>query len=142
MKLLKIIVLLICSLSLFSCVSTGKYKEPQKSSVKSTLSGQWVLTSLSGMNYQGANSITLQFSGKNRVSGFSGCNRYFASSNKKANGSLNFDFIGTTRKLCRDQQARKFESSYLKSLRKVHTYELNGNQLMLKGNSVNLVFLK
>lgn len=139
MKFISIILLVISSYGLFSCAATTRYPEKPKPSASASLTGQWFLTSLNGSGYQGSR-ISLQFNEKSRISGHSGCNRYFASSSRPTNGSLNFGFIGSTKKLCASQQANQLESVYLQALKQVQYYQLKGNQLVLGGNSTNLVF--
>lgn len=141
MKYFSIIMLFISSLSLSSCASTSNHQAQQKPPVNSSLGGKWFLTSLNNAGYQGPR-ITLQFNENNRVSGFSGCNRYFASNNKQTSSSLNFGSIGSTKKLCVGRGANKLESYYLGALKQVKAYQLSGNRLTLKGNSTHLVFFR
>ncbi|HIQ14940.1 MAG TPA: META domain-containing protein [Leucothrix sp.] len=138
-----IFMLFISSLGLSSCAATSNYQVKPKPPINSnsTMSGRWFLTSLNNAGYQGPR-ITLQFNENNRVSGFSGCNRYFASNNRQTNGNLNFGSIGSTRKLCVDRQSNQLESYYLNALKQIRSYQLNGNRLVLKGHSTHLVFFR
>jgi len=131
MRFNRIIMMLFASISIVSCVapSGGGY---QQKPIFNSLGGQWQLS---------GSSITIQFD-NNKASGFSGCNRYFASTTQQGNGKLTFGFIGSTKKMCMNSQANKQESSYLRALRQISSYQLNGNRLVLQGNSTQLVFFK
>jgi len=140
MKFLRIITIIFSSVGLVSCVASSGSSGYQGQPNYSSLSGHWLLSSLNNSGYPGSR-ISLQFD-NNKVSGFSGCNRYFASTASQGSGILNFGFIGSTKKLCVENQASKLESSYLRSLRQVRSYQLSGNRLILEGNGTYLVFIR
>jgi len=141
MKLFSLIILFIGALGLSACVATPNYQEQAKPlPAKNSMSGRWFLTSFNHAGYQGPR-LTLQFDG-NRASGFSGCNRYFGPVNIQMNGGLNFGSIGTTRMACPSMQNNGIERNYTKALSQVRSYKLNGNRLVLEGNSTHLVFFR
>jgi len=142
MKLFSLIMLFISALGLSACVATPNYQGQAKPlPANNSMSGRWFLTSFNHAGYQGPR-LTLEFDGKNRASGFSGCNRYFGPANIQMNGGLNFGLIGSTRRACSSMQNSRLESNYLKALSQVQSYQLNGNRLVLKGNATHLVFFR
>jgi len=101
----------------------------------------WVLVSLNNVPYHGSR-ITLQLSSQKRVSGFSGCNRYFSSVVEVNGNRLKFGTIGSTKKLCADQNTNRLENRYLNVLRSVSYFEKSSNRLVLNGDSGSLTFYK
>ena len=142
MKLFSIIMLFMSSLGLSSCIATSNYPAQQKPApVDNSMSGRWFLTSLNNAGYQGPR-ITLQFTGDNKINGFSGCNRYFGPANRGMNGDISFERIASTKKACFNQQNNRLEYNYLSALSRVQSYQLSGNRLVLNGPSTHLVFYK
>jgi len=142
MKLFSIIMLFVSSLGLSSCVATSNYPAAQKPApIDNSMSGRWFLTSLNNAGYQGSR-ITLEFNDNSKVSGFSGCNRYFGPANRGMNGNLSFARIASTRRACFNQQNSRLEYNYLSALRRVQSYQLSGNRLVLNGPSTHLVFFR
>ena len=102
---------------------------------------EWLLASLDNTSYRGSR-ITLQLSSQKSVSGFSGCNRYFSSVVEVNGNRLKFGTIGSTKKLCADQNINRLENKYLNALRGVSYFEKSNNRLMLNGDSGSIVFYK
>jgi len=101
----------------------------------------WFLTKLNGRSYEGAR-ITLNISSKKRVSGFSGCNRYFSSIVEVNGNQLKLSSIGSTRMLCREPNGSQVEHQYLTALRGVTHFTKVNNRLVLEGPSGKLIFYK
>lgn len=143
MKLFSIVMLFISSLGLSSCAATSNYQvnKPLPTNNSNSISGRWFLTSLNNAGYQGPR-ITLQFNGNNKVSGFSGCNRYFGPADLRADGNISFGRIASTKMACFNQSNSRLESNYLRALNQVSSYQLNGSRLVLDGRSTHLVFYK
>ncbi len=81
---------------------------------------------------------TLTFSPEsNSITGFSGCNRFFAK--YEISGSeISFDKIGTTKMLC-DDVANSTENNFLNALEKADAFKINGSQLILTQNNKTLL---
>ncbi len=139
-KVVHFIMIFSATLSLTACVASpgGTGSSADQQPVYTDFSGNWVLSRINGSGYSGAR-ITLQIE-NNRVSGFSGCNRYFASVERLGDGRVNVGFIGSTKKLCVRGNANQIESAYLGALRRSQYYRVSGNRLVLEGNGSNLVF--
>jgi len=142
------VLFLVSIFGLTSCVSTigtgydsnyGSSRPVPKDSVAMT--EKWFLTKLNNGPYQGQR-ITLEISTDKRVSGFSGCNRYFASVDVLRGDQLKFGTVGSTRKLCADPNSNQLERKYLDVMRDVTHFNKSNNRLVLKGSSGNLVFYK
>lgn len=119
--------LLVCLLTLGACVH------------RATLSGtSWKLRqlTLAGSTQQLVPTapVTLQFqqSGATYV-GSSGCN-YYSGSYTVSGDQLHLQFTGVTARACAGPIMSQ-EVSYLKALDNVHTFEMNGQMLTLKGDS-------
>ena len=102
---------------------------------------EWLLASMNNTSYRGSK-ITLQLSSQKRVSGFSGCNRYFSSVVEVNGNRIRFGSIGSTKKLCANQNINRLENIYLNALRGVSYFEKNNNRLVLNGDSGSLLFYK
>jgi len=152
MTLLKTMGLLLVSVfGLNACVATnttysngssGYSTYKPKPAVKPQFTTEeWVLASLNNTSYRGPK-ITLQLSSQKRVSGFSGCNRYFSSAVEVNGNRLRFGTISSTKKLCTDRNSNQVEKSYLQALRGVTHFNKINNRLVLKGTYSNLIFYK
>ncbi|MBV7439879.1 META domain-containing protein [Weeksellaceae bacterium TAE3-ERU29] len=133
----KLIVLLIISITFFSCDSlkpVGKV-----STDENKLVNNWVLQNDKSIEY-GLNSepLSINFSKsaeENKISGFAGCNKFFG--NYSAfNGKLIISNIGATKMACPQLDA---EGQYLSLLGKANRYEIKGNNLFLYNNNLLLL---
>lgn len=153
MTLLKTMGLLLVSVfGLNACVATNTtysngssggyntYKPKPTVKPQFTTEG-WVLASLNNASYRGPR-ITLQLSSQKRVSGFSGCNRYFSSTIEVNGNRLRFGTVSSTKKLCTDQNINQLENRYLNVLRSISYFEKSSNRLVLNGDSGSLTFYK
>jgi heat shock protein HslJ len=75
-----------------------------------------------------------------KVSGYSGCNRYFGSFILEGK-SLTFDQMGSTRKMCFGD-ANKIENEFLKLLPKIKTFTFENNTLNFISNGDILIKAK
>lgn len=66
---------------------------------------------------------------KQSISGFSGCNRFFASYSI-VNKTIKFDKIGSTRMLC-EEKANQIETEFLQSLEKITSFSLENKTIKL-----------
>ena len=80
---------------------------------------------------------TLAFLGDSKISGTTGCNRFFGEFSVKGE-NLNFDNVGSTRMMCPDMA---FETAFIDAVAKTCTFTINGDHLTLKDNSGNIVAL-
>ncbi|WP_448214004.1 META domain-containing protein [Colwellia sp. MEBiC06753] len=121
----------------YNQATTTPLEQPQTTSDMSNLleTSQWLLTTLNGnaVKTSSGKSLSLAFDGaSNRISGFAGCNNYFATYSTD-NSMLNFSHLGMTRKFCQD--GMELESQFAKMMSQVKAYTLNENTLMLLGES-------
>lgn len=74
-------------------------------------------------------SVTLQFEGKSRVHGKSGCNRYFAAYTLEGS-RLRFGQAGATRMMC-PEPLMSLERDYFAALQQVESFQIEDEQLTL-----------
>ena len=141
-----IMILLIALLGLTACAATtvkpnnsnqGTYKPVSKDAV---MTEKWYLTSINNAPYQGPR-INMSLSSEQRVSGFSGCNRFFASVSELDMTRIRFGSVGSTKILCRDRHSNQLERTFLNALRAVTHYQKDDHRLVLNG-ATKLVFMK
>lgn len=97
---------------------------------------KWDLVSLNDeiYNVKTDNKILIDFSQQGRVSGTSGCNRYFGNFTTSTTGnSLEFGPLAGTKMACEDE-INQWETKYLKTLEGVNGYMFNDNKLILTTN--------
>ncbi len=103
---------------------------------KQHLSGTYYVTFLKEDNIQSLN-LTLSFDeSSNRVSGFSGCNRYSGAYIIKENSIL-FSELIATKMYC--EKTQEIENSMLEYLSKINAFSLKENTLILKNGGANLL---
>ncbi len=121
----KIIALALLTVTFIACNTAKKEKAPLKG-------GVWEMTALNGQTIDSTlapKAISFQLSETdNKVSGFSGCNR-FMGTYTVANDSLSFSQMASTRMAC--MNAKINENEVLKSFAETVTYKITGNQLAL-----------
>jgi heat shock protein HslJ len=114
---------------------------PTASSGPESLVGtDWRLKSIGGKPVVEGTTVTAVFSGDERVSGSSGCNRYFGSARVTAD-SLSVGPLGSTMMAC-EQAVMDQESAYLANLQAATSYTIEGSELRLgpTAGKVALVF--
>lgn len=130
-------------LALVSCkpqqVSTAT-SEPQPVSTSIT-NTEWKLIRLNGEDVSALNPpITLLLNAAQmKVSGFAGCNRFFAGYELNQS-SLRFSAMGATKMYCQDKSP--VEDKYLKALSEVQSFKSANGTLVLTGEKVDLEFTK
>jgi len=83
----------------------------------------------------------IQFKTGGRVSGFAGCNRFFATSEIQMN-RLRLGPLGTTRKLC-SKEVMPAERAFLSILERTRSFERKAGVLVFKnGNGMKLLSLQ
>lgn len=121
--------IVLMGLAVMSACSMGintKTPPPQEALDKNT----WVLTAIQGQAIPKESAApTLKFD-KNRLTGFTGCNRLFASYSATTQGGLALSALGTTKMACLGV-AGDLERSVLAALEKVDLYALPPGQLNL-----------
>lgn len=120
--------ILLAALALGGCAMTTG------STLAQLQASAWQLQGASG------DTFTLQVAG-DKVAGKGGCNRYFGGITEQGDGVLTLGPLGATRMMCMGELADK-EVDYLTSLEKVASFQINGNQLVLKdaGRATLLTF--
>ena len=142
-----ILILFVSLLGLTACAATtvgtnnttnqGTYKPVSKDTVATE---KWYLTSINNAPYRGPR-INMSLSSQQRVNGFSGCNRFFASVSELDMTRIRFGSVGSTKMLCTDRNSNQLERTFLSALRNVTHYQKDDHRLVLNG-ATKLVFMK
>lgn len=133
MKTLRILSVATLAVVISACCACRR-----NASVVPLIDTPWKLAQLGNVSVGGgsADSYTITFHAEGRASGVGDCNRYSGSFTRTAGGktsgklSMNEDMI-VTRMMCRDADR---ESAYLKMLREMDSYSIDGARLMLISN--------
>jgi copper homeostasis protein (lipoprotein) len=104
------------------------------------LETKWKLTQVKGKPIENPGSMNaeafLQFKGvNNRVQGHGGCNSFSGEFTLSDNQKISFSDMLSTRMFCPEMQ---IEQALLDILKQADSYEINEDQLVLKGNSASL----
>ena len=114
-------------------------KTPAKEIVQegANLIGTWKVIQMDGMETM-KNFPTFIFAeDENRVSGYAGCNNYFASYDLKG-AELKFRDAGSTRKMCQDMSV---EDAFLKKMNEIAYYKMVKSELHLFDAKDKLIML-
>lgn len=85
--------------------------------------------------------VSMSFAG-GRISGKAACNNYFAGFTQQGS-QLNFSAIGATKMNCNEQGVMELEQTFLNSLSKVRSFEIQRGTLVLKdADGGELIYLK
>jgi len=96
---------------------------------------EWRPTQLSDATLPEDAGLFLRFESDGRLSGHSGCNRFFGSY-RLEEGTIKMGPIGATRMAC-EEPAMAREKSFLNALAAVATYERDGPRLTLRDETGN-----
>jgi heat shock protein HslJ len=99
------------------------------SGAESLVGPDWSLRSLGGKPVIAGTTLTAAFSGDGRVSGSSGCNRYFGRAQGES-GRLSVGPLGSTMMACA-QDVMDQEMLYLASLQAATSFTIQGDELRL-----------
>ncbi|MDP2206494.1 MAG: META domain-containing protein [Alphaproteobacteria bacterium] len=93
--------------------------------ISALASGEWLLEQIRGaaLTAGGAPSMTVEADGK--VSGDSGCNRFFAESRPAPDNNISFLGIGSTKRACADIARNDQEMKFLNGLLAVATWHVD-----------------
>lgn len=99
-------------------------------------SGKYIVSTINGENI---NDLTIEFDTENKkVSGFSGCNRFFGDYTIEGT-TLSFGALGTTRKMCAPKN-NITEQNMLKALNEINGFKISRSRLhLLKDNNILLI---
>ncbi|MGY3857283.1 META domain-containing protein [Aeromonas veronii] len=114
-------------LTLLAALALGGCAMATGSNLASLQASTWQLQGASG------DTFTLQLAG-DKVAGKGGCNRYFGAIKQQGDGVLALGPMGATRMMCMGDLAGK-EMNYLQALEKVASFEIKGQQLVLRDAS-------
>lgn len=130
---MKLITLFI-TVFLLNCGGTKDATVMEKDTTNLT-SGKYIVSTVNG---ESISDLTLEFDTDNKkVSGFSGCNRFFGDYTIEGN-TLSFGALGTTRKMCAPKDNTK-EQNMLKTLAEVNGFKVSGDQLQLEKDNKTLL---
>ncbi|APY08339.1 hypothetical protein BWZ20_08530 [Winogradskyella sp. J14-2] len=121
--LLSIITLVVLTGSCNSAKET--LTEQKKHMAPSSLSGTYNINQLESKDILSKALIITFNDSKNQVSGFSGCNTFFANYTIKEN-TIKFGPIATSKKYCRPEQ-NNLENTFLKALNSINTFILKSD---------------
>ena len=76
---------------------------------------------------------------EDRITGSTGCNRFFAGYEELADGAMTVSPAGATRMAC-GEAAMKFEHRFLSRLEKVRRFEIIDKRLRLRGADLSVLF--
>lgn len=125
------------SLNLFTIVSCGNLNNTEHINTLDIISGTYHITDIAEFNALPEN-LTIAFDTiTNRVSGFSGCNRFFGTFIIEGN-TITFNKIASTKMFCKPE-ANQVESQILQWLEKVNSFSLKGNILKLNSDKNTLI---
>jgi heat shock protein HslJ len=111
--------------------------------------GKWILTTMAAQNgtapLQPTTEITLVFNADGNLTGYGGCNNYFASYVltgilEKSGHGINVGPLVSTKKYC--NLTAQQETTYLQILQNIVAYSVNINQLTLTDKSENVLMFK
>ncbi|WP_082176469.1 DUF1131 family protein [Pseudaestuariivita atlantica] len=106
-----------------------------------TLDGtSWTGTRIAGDTLPPSIEITMDFDADGKVSGTSGCNRYFATY-AVSGQSVRIAQIGSTRKLCPEPEMTA-EYRFLDALERVNGWAMRNGDLVLFGSGAELTFTR
>lgn len=94
----------------------------------------WKLETLEGKDFSAfqnnGNDVGFtMFADNNRISGYAGCNNFFATYSLEAGNRIRFSEVGATKMMCQDADFN--ENDFLKIFGMADNYTLNGNKLQL-----------
>lgn len=137
---------------LISCGETGETQVPEPASVAAEAPSdasagiegrEWVAIQVDTLLYPGPGGTderNIHFKlDTGRVTGFAGCNTMFGSYTLTGD-SLSFGGVASTKMFC--EQTQHLEDAFLRALNAVQTYEVNGNELLLKSNNNTIATLR
>lgn len=134
----KIIVALECILFLSGCISNIPLDIQRNKKIE--LSGtRWILQSMNGRALLEDTAITLKFS-EEGISGWSGCNFYFAGYSIQTNNGIEINELANTAMGCPEPAGiLEQEKGYLNSLRSATSYDLEGETLFVSDEHGNIL---
>ena len=122
---------------------------PQMPEVPPILYGKWILTTMAIQNgtalLEPTTEITLVFNPDGNLTGYGGCNNYFASytqlgTTTKFGSGITLGPVASTRKFCEINGQQ--EMTYLSILKNTAAYDVTINQLTLTDTSGNVLVFK
>lgn len=98
----------------------------------------WAVKAIAGNSVQGNLTVTVNFGEDGRISGTSGCNRYF-SDYKVDSNTLTIGLIAGTKMMC-GPDAMKIEHNFLSLLHKAETFSVsNTGSLVITANNGDMI---
>ena len=122
---------------------------PPTPAVPQVLYGKWILTTMAIQNgtalIRPTTEITLVFNPDGNLTGYGGCNNYFASytqlgTSTKFGSGITLGPVASTKKFCEINGQQ--EMTYLSILQDTAAYDVNINQLTLTDTSENVLVFK
>lgn len=121
---MKNLLIVMLALIFASCVLSNKITGTDENS----LMGKWELTVLDGQNISGGQTIFLELTDDNKVSGCVGCNRLSGIYSLDKGNLIRFYQLATTRMACPQME---LETQVLKMLNKVENFVIKNDRLIL-----------
>jgi heat shock protein HslJ len=136
MKPIKLITILLISISLFACGSNSTASTQSVAPVQ--LQHEWVLIDIDGQTIESAIQSTINISAENKVSGNLACNRFFGQLTQQGN-KLKIAKMGSTRMRCKTE-AMQIESSISNVLKDWSEASILESKLTLISKSHQLTY--
>lgn len=93
----------------------------------------WTLKSATGLERIDSTEPLTAVFGNDRIDGFAGCNRYFASIQSREPGQISLGTMGATAREC-EASSMSLESRFLRDLENIDHYGFSVGQLVLSGS--------
>lgn len=107
--------------------------QPPAAAGPTLIGSDWVLVSLNGAEPLADSEITLSFGTDGRVTGSSGCNRYFGAYRLTEGGGLEIGPLAGTRMFCQGALGEQ-ETRYLEALEATTAYTLDQRLRLFQAN--------
>lgn len=133
---MKLLTLIFTLITISSC-GNSKNTYQMKKLPSETLQGEFVIKSINN-SVVSKSDLTVYFNeNESTISGFSGCNQFTGKFILNSN-TIKIGPLASTRMLCSEEK-NEVETSLLKALSEVTSFELNNDSLKLKNDDTNLI---
>lgn len=129
----------VCALAITGCTAASQqgsgphlppsHHTPPTHHASAQPKGSWVLTKMAGYRVAPGVQTTLDIGPGGKVTGSSGCNRYFGKMMMRGN-NLQFGPLGATQMACPGKGMQQ-EANFFKNTRKVSGWHYEGNTLVM-----------
>lgn len=140
MRSLKILYILLATLTLVACSANSSSQSKDKASLKLQLQQQWQLVSIDNLAIKGDIKSTLDIDSEGKATGNLACNNFFGTLEVQEQ-SMRVHPMGSTRKMCL-QLINDVEQRVMQVLAQWSTIQISNDMLTLQGAEHQLVYKK